>query len=187
MHVETSEIEQIIDENGNTPYGLRLKVCYVSKVFPFSVKSPRKWWAIRLTASAPELQSVNWTVTSKTTGTKPMHRNLTIHRIEHENKFKALLVLNTGVKLAKLTLKADRDVSVCSAEIRSFPDQCGSPELPIDSEGEWNTSAVIYWCKKGLQLKSGDLNRQCVEGEWAGSVPVCTKMEITGNFHWSSI
>jgi hypothetical protein len=190
VHVETREIENIIKENGNTPYGYRLNDSYVSKVFPFSVNSPRKWWAIRLFVSAPEPQSVNWTVTAKTTGTKPIRRNLTINRIEYEDEFEALLVLNTGVKLASLTLKADQDVSVYSAEIHTFPDQCGSPEVPIDGEVEWNTSIAIYRCKKGFQLKSGDLIRQCVDGEWAGPVPVCTEMEIemtTDEFHGNSI
>jgi Sushi repeat (SCR repeat) len=190
VHVETREIENIVNENGNTPYGYRLKNCYVSRVFPFSVNSPRKWWAIRLFVSAPELQSVNWTVTAQTTGTKPIRRNLTINRIEYEDELVALLVLNTDVKLANLTLKADQNVSVCSAEIHTFPDQCGSPEVPIDGEVEWNTSIAIYRCKKGFQLKSGDLTRQCVDGEWAGPMPVCTEMEIemtTDEFHWNSI
>jgi hypothetical protein len=190
VNVETRGIESIVNENGDRPYGHRVKDCYVSKVFPFSVNSRRKWWAIRLTVWAPELISVNWTVTSKTTGTKRMQRSLTINRIEHENESTALVVLNTGVRLAKLTLKADRDVSVCYADIYTFPDQCGSPEVPIDGEVKWNTSTVVYRCKKGFQLKSGDLIRKCVDGEWTGTVPVCTDIEIkmiTGEIHLSSI
>ncbi len=38
-----------------------------------------------------------------------------------------------------------------------------------------NGSKVIYKCFNGYELKDGDRELNCINGEWIGKVPTCSK------------
>ena len=59
----------------------------------------------------------------------------------------------------------------------AYHDECGYPEVPLHGHVQFEPgdTKAIYLCDDGYHLASNISIRHCIQGQWNGSQPICTK------------
>ena len=109
--------------------------------------------------------------------------NLDVTRTNHEIHSSSILVLNkysNSYHLKKLIFKSNKWFRVCEIVLFSYHDECGHPEVPLNGRVQWkpDDTKATYRCDDDYQLVSNYSTRHCIQGQWNGSQPICTKFDV---------
>ena len=69
---------------------------------------------------------------------------------------------------------------ICEIVLLVYHDECGHPEVPLNGRVQWkpDDTKATYRCDDDYQLVSNYSTRHCIQGQWNGSQPICTKFDV---------
>jgi Sushi repeat (SCR repeat) len=182
--VEIERISDIFEETTMNSKDLKYCLYIESKYFySFQIQKERRLHSIRLRTTFH-----NWNRLEKTVLTfygrknNPLKwENLNISRKNHELDFSSSLVLNgySNYHFKKFSFASNIWIYICEIELIVYHDECGQPEVPLHGHVQFETddTQAIYRCDDGYKLDSNHPIRHCIQGQWNGSQPICTKFE----------